>query len=358
MKKTAIMLAVGALAFASLGPGAPSARAQGTGPAAIDPIFVLTLTEAINGREPAAVLEHFAPGGTVEFDNSVFGTANKTMTAREYADRQRADSPDVPTDIKLEIVDGSLQISAASASWTWRHTAGFLREVNVDYIDFEVSATGEAHRFKSISIAPAKESLAKLVSLAPTAESLLRLPYSPAVPTLQFAASAGTGVSVGQAAAVVQFEPANGSKAEGAAIVSGAGDGTSVSLHVTGLTPGAPAQVTLHAGTPAAPSASFAALPELTVDAAGTGTATGPVLFRGTESVALAAVADGDHYISISQGGRVVATGTIPRVEAAATDTVGMPRTGRADSQSVLIVLLMLAAGLTLTSLRLRRAGA
>jgi hypothetical protein len=233
-----------------------------------------------------------------------------------------------------------------------------LSNVNIDYIDFKVSITSEDHRFKSITIAPAKESLAALLGLAPTAESLIRLPYSPAVPTLQFRASGDSGVSLGQAAAVVRFEAADGSQVKGAAIVSGAGDGTEVSIHVTGLAAGTPAQATLNAGTPAAPSASFAALPDLAVDAAGAGTATGQVLFRGTESVELAAVADGDHHISISQARRVVAYGMIPRLESATPNTVGMPRTGRADSQSVLIVLAMLAAGLALTSLRLRRVGA
>jgi hypothetical protein len=357
MKKTVIMLAVAAVAPALLGLGVSPARAQESGPDVIDPIFALTLTEAINGRKPAAVLDHFAPGGTVVFDNAVFGTPNTTLTAKEYADRQSAGAPDVPTDTSLAIVDQSMQISAASASWTWRQTSGYLKGVNVDYVDFKVSISSDDHRFKSISIAPAKESLARLVSLAPTVESLVRLPYSPAVPALQFSASGDGAVSIGQASAVMRFEPAGGSQVKGAAIVSGAGDGAEVALHVTGLAAGQPAQAALHAGTPGAPSASFAALPDLAVDAAGTGTATGAVLFRGTEGVEMAAVADGGHHIAISQAGRVVAYGTIPEVDAAA-NTVGMPRTGRADIQSVMIVLAMLAAGLALTSLRLRRNGA
>lgn len=355
MRKTAYLLAVGAMALASIGLGVSPTRAQESGPDAIDPVYALTLTEAINGRAPAAVLEHFAPGGTVTFDNSLFGAASQTFTAREYADRHSADAPDVPVDIKLEIVDRSMQISATSASWTWRETAGFLRDVNVDYLNYNVSITSEDHRFKSIVIAPANESLAMLVSRAPSVESLIRLPYSPAVPTLRFTPGGEAGVSIGQAAAVVRFEPADGSQVRGAAIVSAAGDGTEVALHLTGLTPGTPAQAALHSGTPAAPSASLAALPELAVDAAGAGTATGPVLFRGTESVALAVVADGDHHIAISQGGRVVAYGVIPRLDVQA-GTVGMPRTGGLDGRVMLLALAMAAAGLTVTGLRLRRA--
>ncbi|HET9496166.1 MAG TPA: hypothetical protein VFR15_18215, partial [Chloroflexia bacterium] len=132
MKKTALLLAIGAMALASLVPGAASARAQEGGPHVIDPIFALTLTEDINDHDFAAVLDHFAPGGTVTFDNSLFGAANTVLTAREYANRQRAGSPDVPTDIKLEIVDRSMQIAPTSASWTWRETAGYLRGINVD----------------------------------------------------------------------------------------------------------------------------------------------------------------------------------------------------------------------------------
>ena len=354
MKKAVTTLAVGALALASLGVGSPRASAQESGPDVIDPIFALTLTEDINRHDVAAVLDHFAPGGTVTLDNSLFGAANTVLTARVYADRQRADSPDVPTDIKLEIVDRSMQIGPTRASWTWRETAGFLRDVNVDYIDYRVAITSEDHRFKSIIIAPAKESLAKFVSLAPSIESLVRLPYSPAVPTLRFSASADGGVSLGGAAAVVRFEPANGTGVKGAAIVSAAGDGTEVSLHLTGLTAGATAQAALHAGTPDAPSASFATLPEVAVDAAGVAAATAEVLFRGTESIALAVVADGAHHIAINQGGRVVAYGIIPALDVE-PNTVGMPRTGRSDSRSLLIVLAILGAGLALTSLRLRR---
>ncbi|HET6260923.1 MAG TPA: hypothetical protein VFG99_01635, partial [Chloroflexia bacterium] len=141
MKKLALIVAATALALAGFGPGASSARAQGTGPDAIDPIYALSLTEAINDHNPNLVREHFVQGGTVVFDNSLFGIPNMTMTAAEYATRQRPDQPDVPTDIHLEIVDRSLQIGATTATWTWRETAGYLTDIKVDYIEFNVSAT-------------------------------------------------------------------------------------------------------------------------------------------------------------------------------------------------------------------------
>ncbi|MDQ5823059.1 MAG: hypothetical protein M3441_02480 [Chloroflexota bacterium] len=352
MKKLTVI--VTALALTWLGLGASGARAQAPGPDAIDPIYALTLTEAINNQDAAAVLDHFVKGGSVTFDTSVFDAANRTLTAAEYADRQRPDQPDVPTDIHLEIVDRSLQIGATTATWTWRETAGFLKDLNVDYIEFSVSATTDDHRFKSITIAPTMESLAKLLSLAPSAESLARLPYSPAVPTLPFAPD-DNDAGLGQSVAVVRFEPENGSKVKGAAILSGTGveGGTSISFHVTGLTPGTPAQATLNAGTRTAPGASAAALPELTVDASGTGTATGKVLFRGTEIIPLADVADGEHIITISQSGNVVAYGDIPILEGLALAPVGMPRTGGAAGDAILLGLALVAVYMILLGVRL-----
>ena len=70
----------------------------------------------------------------------------------------------------------------------------------------------------------------------------------------------------------------------------------------------------MHAGTCAMPSASFAALPELKADETGRATATGSVLFHGTENVALATMADGEHIIAIQASGQVVACGTIPKL--------------------------------------------
>ncbi|HEX8600116.1 MAG TPA: hypothetical protein VF952_16560 [Chloroflexia bacterium] len=353
MKKLTVI--VTALALTWLGLGAPGARAQATGPDAIDPIYALTLTEAINNHEAAAVLDHFVKGGSVTFDTSVFDTNNRTLTAAEYADRQRPDQPDVPTDIRLEIVDRSLQIDATTATWTWRETAGFLKDLNVDYIEFSVSATTDDRRFKSITIAPTMPSLAKLLSLASSAESLARLPYSPAVPTLPFDAGDDTRAGLGQSVAVVRFEPENGSKVRGAAILSGTGveGGTTVSLHITGLTPGTPAQATLNAGTRTAPGASAAALPELSVDASGSGTATGRVLFRGSEIIPLADVADGEHIITVSQSGNVVAYGDVPILEGLALAPVGMPRTGGAAGDAMLLGLALVAVYMILLGVRL-----
>lgn len=143
-----------------------SARAQATGPDAIDPIYALSLTEAINNRDPDLVLEHFVAGGTVTFDNSGFAVPNETIPAAEYAARHRPNNPDIPADVRLEIVDGSLQISSTSARWTWRQTASFLRSLDIDYIEFTVVAETRDRRFKSLTVAP-------------TAETLTKLPYSP-----------------------------------------------------------------------------------------------------------------------------------------------------------------------------------
>jgi hypothetical protein len=74
------------------------------------------------------------------------------------------------------------------------------------------------------------------------------------------------------------------------------------------------------------PSASFAALPELTADGSGQATATGSILFRGTDDVALATMADGEHIITI-QTDQVVACGVIPKLASASTPPA-LPATG------------------------------
>lgn len=145
---------------------AASARAQATGADAIDPIQALSLSEAINNRNPDLVLEHFVAGGTVTFDNSAFAIPNETITAAEYAARYRPNNPDIPADVRFEIVEGSLQISSTGARWTWRQTASFLRDLRIDYIEFTVVAETKDRRFKSLTVAP-------------TAETLTKLPYSP-----------------------------------------------------------------------------------------------------------------------------------------------------------------------------------
>jgi hypothetical protein len=82
----------------------------------------------------------------------------------------------------------------------------------------------------------------------------------------------------------------------------------------------------MHANTCAMPSASFAALPELQADASGKATATGSVLFRGTDNVPLTSMADGGHIIAI-QTGQMVACGVIPPAASVSGPTT-LPGTG------------------------------
>jgi hypothetical protein len=121
------------------------------------------------------------------------------------------------------------------------------------------------------------------------------------------------GVGMAQEQVTVQLEPVGGSGVSGTATLTAAGDGTQVALDVEGLAPDAAARATMQAGTCATPSASFAALPDLTADAAGRATASGAVLFHATENVALATMADGEHIIAIHTD-QVVACGVIPNL--------------------------------------------
>jgi hypothetical protein len=125
------------------------------------------------------------------------------------------------------------------------------------------------------------------------------------------------GTVMAQEAVTVQFDPVGKSGVSGTAALVPAGDGTHVTLDIKGLVPGAAARATMHAGTCAMASASFAALPDLKADATGRATATGSVLFRGTENVALATMADGEHIIAIQRAGQIVACGVIPRLTSA-----------------------------------------
>ncbi len=136
------------------------------------------------------------------------------------------------------------------------------------------------------------------------------------------------GIGMAQAAVTVQLDPMGGSGVGGTAILTAAGEGTNVTLDVKGLAPGTEARATMNANTCAQPSASFAALPALKVDATGRATATGSVLFRGTEAVALETLADGEHVINI-QAGQVVACGVIPKLASAAAPAT-LPATGDA----------------------------
>jgi hypothetical protein len=152
-----------------------------------------------------------------------------------------------------------------------------------------------------------------------------------------------------QEAITVRLDPVGESGVSGTATLVAAGDGTKVALDVQGLAPGADARATMHANTCAMPSASFAALPDLKADATGRATATGSVLFRGTEAVALATMADGEHVVAI-QAARVVACGVIPKLASASAPPT-LPATGDAAfpliaATVVILGLCALSAGL------------
>jgi len=137
------------------------------------------------------------------------------------------------------------------------------------------------------------------------------------------------GMVMAQEAITVRLDPVGGSEVSGTATLIAAGDRTDGALDIKGLAPGADARATMHAGTCAMPSGSFAALPDLKADATGRATATGSVLFHGTENVALATMADGEHIIAIQAGGQVVACGVIPKLESASAPPA-LPVTGGA----------------------------
>lgn len=159
------------------------------------------------------------------------------------------------------------------------------------------------------------------------------------------------GMVMAQQAVTVRLDPQGGSGASGTAILTAAGDGTNVALDIKGLPVGADAQVTMHAGTCATPSASFAILPNLKADATGRATATGTVLFHGTENVALATMADGEHIIAI-QAGQVVACGVIPKLTSASAPSTPPVTGGQAFSPMAgiagMLGLCALVAGLSL----------
>ena len=136
------------------------------------------------------------------------------------------------------------------------------------------------------------------------------------------------GLVIAQEAVTVQLDPVDGSGVSGTATLTAAGEGTHVELDIQGLAPGAAARASMQANTCAMPSASFAALPDLQADATGRATATGSVLFRGTENVALATMADGEHTITI-QTEQVVACGVIPKLTSASASPT-LPVTGGA----------------------------
>ena len=163
------------------------------------------------------------------------------------------------------------------------------------------------------------------------------------------------GIGLAQEAITVRLDPVSESGVSGTATLTAAGDGTNVALDVKGLAAGADARATMNANTCAMPSASFAALPDLKADATGRATATGSVLFRGTESVALATMADGEHVITI-QTGQVVACGVIPKLAPASAPPT-LPATGGAPFPLIataagILGLCALCAGLFLRQRR------
>jgi hypothetical protein len=137
------------------------------------------------------------------------------------------------------------------------------------------------------------------------------------------------GAALAQDRVDVPLTAVGNSGVSGDATLIGAGEATQVTLNVTGLAANAEARATMHAGTCETPGASFAALPNLAADASGNASATGAVLFQGSEDVALQTMADGEHIISISSGDQVVACGVIPNW-AAVQGPSQLPTTGGA----------------------------
>ena len=158
------------------------------------------------------------------------------------------------------------------------------------------------------------------------------------------------GLATAQDVVTVQLDPVGESGVSGTATLTAAGDGTDVDLDIKGLAPGVDARGSMHAGTCAMPSASFAALPDLKADETGRTTATGSVLFHGTENVALATMADGEHIITIQAGGQVVACGTIPKLAPG-----GLPVTGGEGTSLGAVVAVGLGLCATSAGLFLRQ---
>jgi LPXTG-motif cell wall-anchored protein len=161
------------------------------------------------------------------------------------------------------------------------------------------------------------------------------------------------GMAMAQETVTVQLDPVGGSGVSGTATLTAAGEGTDIALDIQGLAPGAAARGTMQAGTCELPSASFASLPDLQADATGRATATGSVLFRGTEAVALATMADGEHILAI-QTEQVVACGVIPRL-ASAAPPASLPATGSAAPWLLAAAASVLGLGILSAGLFLQR---
>ena len=109
----------------------------------------------------------------------------------------------------------------------------------------------------------------------------------------------------------VALRSTGGSRVTGSALVAAKSDGTRVTITLYGLAPKVAVRATLHAGTCAKPSASFAAIVSTKATAAGGATATAQILFRG-KPVSFIGIADGEHTVTVIAGSRVVACGAIP----------------------------------------------
>ena len=161
-------------------------------------------------------------------------------------------------------------------------------------------------------------------------------------------------ISMAQEAVTVQLEAVGGSTVSGTATLTTVGDGTNVALDIQGLAPGETAQASLQANTCAMPSASFTGLSTLKADATGKAIATGAVLFHGTENIALAAIADGEHVITIRTG-QLVACGVIPKLTSVSTPPAQLPDTGGASFSFIAIGAGILGLCVLLVGLFLRR---
>jgi len=112
----------------------------------------------------------------------------------------------------------------------------------------------------------------------------------------------------------VRLDPLAGDAVSGQLALTADGDGTIAALTMSGIAPGKAYRLQLHAGTCDLPSASATTPLEFEATADGSGSVTGPVLFRGADPVALATLADGEHVAIVSQDS-VVACGRVGRLD-------------------------------------------
>ncbi len=99
----------------------------------------------------------------------------------------------------------------------------------------------------------------------------------------------------------------------GVAVLRADGKGTTVSLNVSDLEPGATVRAVINAGTCKDSGASPLALPDLEADEEGHAEAGGRLLFRGQEDVALDTLADGEHVVRLVGDEGDLACGIVPK---------------------------------------------